>query len=175
LLQSARQRWASVKSHPAVAETLALLLALGLACIAGLAQRAGKWVRAGRPGSVSWRSVGDRCLFAATVTLLAVSAVVAILVAVVVILGRTEPGPESVPLPAQIRMARPVVPARSSETAETSDPIAGLIDRVSSSSDSSEVAAEPPVEAAAQDSAPQPTEDDGAATEIPAVTPRHDL
>jgi len=173
-LQSARQAWGGIKrsrEYRTLRQTLALLLVLALVCIAGLAQRAGKWASAGRPGSVCWRSVGDRFLVAATATLLAVSAVVALLVAVVVILARSEQPPESGPVTPQITAARPVVPARSSEVTGISDPIAGLIDRVSSSS---EIPAEPPVEAAVQESTPHPTADDGAVAVIPAATPRHD-
>lgn len=173
--QSARQAWGSIKQsreYRTTRQTLALLLVLALACIAGLEQGMGKWVSARRPGPDNWRSVGDRFLFAATATLLAVSALVALLVAVVVILGRSEQPPESGPVTPQISAARPVVPVRSSEVTEISDPIAGLIDRVSSSSD---IPAEPPVEAAAQDSAPQAAADDGAAAENPAVVPRHDV
>lgn len=171
LLQTTRERWGNVKTHPAPAETLALLLALALACIDGLAQRVGKWVSA-RPRSVCWRSVGDRCLFAAISVLLAVSAVVAILAAMVVILGRTEHPPESKPVTPQISAARPVAPARSTEAIEISDPIAVLIERMSSSSDAP---TEPPVVTAEPDIASQPAGDEEAAAEIHLAIPRHDL
>jgi hypothetical protein len=171
--QSARQAWGSIKQsreYTTIRQTLALLLVLALVYIAGRAQGIRKWANAARPGAVCWRSVGDR-LFVATATLLAVSAVVALLVAVVVILGRSEQPPESGPVTPQITAARPVVPARSSEVIAVSDPIAGLIDRVSSSS---EIPLEAPVESAAQDSSPQPAADDGAAAETPAAAPRPD-
>jgi hypothetical protein len=174
-LQTARQAWGRIRQsreYRTIRQTLALLLVLALVCIAGWAQGVGKWASARRPGPVCWRSVRDRFLVAATATLLAVSAVVALFVAMVVILGRSEQPPESGPVTPQMSAARPVVPARSSEVIAISDPIAGLIDRVSSSS---EVAAEPPVEAAAKESAPQPAKDDGVAAETPAAAPQHDV
>jgi hypothetical protein len=66
---------------------------------------------------------------------------------------------------------RPVVHVRTLEVTEVSDPIAVLIDRVSSS----DAATEHPIEAGAQESPPQPAQGDGAAPAIPAATPRHDF
>ena len=62
------------------------------------------------------------------------------------------------------------MPARSIEATQISDPIAVLIERVSST----DAVTEGPVEAAAQDS-PQPAGEEGAGPEIRAATPRHDI
>jgi len=171
-LQSARQGWRDVKEahgeHQTIGTTLALLLALALASIAGLAQRAGKWWVAVRPGSVYWRSIACRCLAVATGALLIVAAALAILAVVLVSLGRSEPPKGSCSGTPQTSLATPVVPVRSIEAAETSDPIAVLIDRVSSS----DAGTEPPIEVAAQDSPVQPAEDDAAGAE--SLTPPYD-
>jgi hypothetical protein len=89
--------------------------------------------------SVCWSCILYRCLFAATVALVMVSAVVAILAAAVAPLGRSE-GPATFAPTPQIRAARPLAQARADGVAEVSDPIADLIDRVSSS----DAAMEPP-------------------------------
>jgi hypothetical protein len=145
------------------------------ACIAARSARyARKWESAGRPRSVDWRTLACRCLFAATGVLLITTTVVAILAAALAPLGRSEPpaglGSGTPPMSAAV----PVVAARSMEATETPDPIAILLDRVFSS-DASNAATEHPIETAAQDSAPPPAEDDQAAVESPATTPRHDL
>lgn len=138
---------------------------------AGLAHSVRKWERVGRPRSVGWRTLACRGLLAATGVLVIISAVVAILAAALAPLGRSEPpaglGSGTPPMSAAV----PVVAARSMEVTETSDPIAILLDRVFSS----DAATEHPIETAAQDSPPQPAEDDGAAAESPATTPQHDL
>ena len=118
---------------------------------------------------VYWRSIACRCLLAATGTLLIVSAVVAILAAALMPLGRSkQPARPGTP---PMSAAAAVVPVRSNAGTQIPDPIAILIDRVSSS----DAATEHPVEAVAENSAPQPAQDDGAAAEAPAATPRHDI
>jgi hypothetical protein len=158
-LQSARQRWSNMAvahgQYRTTCEILALLRALALACIAGLTH---------------WRSIVCRCLVVATGALLIVSAAVAILAAALAPLGRSKQPAGFAPGTPQMSAAGPVVPARSIEATQISDPIAVLIERVSST----DAVTEGPVEAAAQDS-PRPAGDEGAGPEIRAATPRHDI
>jgi hypothetical protein len=174
-LQSARQAWRNVKEAHGACQTigasLTLLLASALACTGALAKCAAKWGHSGRPRSIYWRSIACRCLVVATGALLIVGAVVAILAVLLVSLGRSEQPAGLGPGTPQMSAVRPVVHVRTLEVTEVSDPIAVLIDRVSSS----DAATEHPIEAGAQESPPQPAQGDGAAPAIPAATPRHDF
>jgi hypothetical protein len=112
-LQSARRRWSNMEvahgQYRTTCEILALLRALALACIAGLTH---------------WRSIVCRCLVVAIGALLIVSAAVAILAAVLAPLGRSKQPAEFAPGTPQKSATGPVVPARSSEGTQISDPIA---------------------------------------------------
>jgi hypothetical protein len=107
---------------------------------------------------------------AATVVLLILATVFVILLAVFVALGHGE-------LPARFGSERtqftfdsPIAPPQSNGVTEASDPIALLIDRVSSP----EVATELPTEAAAESPSPQSAGDQAPAGDIPAATPLPD-
>jgi len=173
--QSARQRWRDTKQARREDRTtgaaLALLLGLRLACISGLAEVAGKWVSAARTWPVCWRSIFYRCLFAVSAILLIVTAVVAILAAVLAPLGRNEPRSGLAPGTPPVNAARPIETARSVEVPQVSDPIALLMDRVSAS----DAETEPPTEVAAEEAPPQRAAHDGAEAEVPVATPRHDV
>lgn len=110
-----------------------------------------------------WRRAACRALLAATATLLILVAVLAILVNVLVTLGRSEQ-PVQLATTTQFTAARPLVPSPATEATEVSDPIALLLDRVSSGAAATEL----PTEAA--ETPPPPN--DGPADDIPAATPR---
>ena len=118
------------------------VFALAPTCIAGLARCLGRSASAARSWPVCWRSIVYRCLFAATAALLMVTAVVAILAAAVAPLGRSERPAGLGAAPPHMSDARPLVHAPSVEGAKVCDPIALLLDRVSSS----ERTMEPPIE-----------------------------
>src|ERR1700724_3661317 len=110
-----------------------------------------------------WRRAACRALLAATATLLILVAVLAILVNVLVTLGRSEQ-PVQLAAATQFAAARPLVLSPSTDATEASDPIARLLDRVSSAAATTEL----PTEAA--DTPPPPN--GGPADDIPAATPR---
>jgi hypothetical protein len=107
---------------------------------------------------------------AATVVLLILASVLVILLAVFVTLGRGEPPARFGSERTQFTVDSPIVPAPSNGVTEASDPIALLIDRVSSS----EIAVEPPTEAAAE-GPPQSAGEQGLTVDTPAAMPRPDV
>jgi hypothetical protein len=123
-----------------------------------------------RSGSSLRRRTVYRCLLVATMALLILVIALAILIAVLVMLAHGDPPARFASEPTHLIADRPIVPSRSTEATEASDPIALLIDRVSSS----EIAVEPTTEAAAQ-SPPQSAGDQALAVDTPAATPRPDV
>jgi hypothetical protein len=105
----------------------------------------------------------------ATMALLIFASVLVILLAVLVALGHGEPPARFASERTQFTVDRPIVPPQSNGATERSDPIALLIDRMSSS----EIATELPTEAAAETPSPQSAGDQAAA--VDAATPRPDL
>jgi hypothetical protein len=155
--------------YPRISTALMLAASAGL-WVASNARRMGQRWGAGRSGSSFRRFVVYRRLMAATAALLILATVPVILAAVLVTPGRGEPRRLSTPL-TRFSADTPVVPSQSNRVTESSDPIALLLDRVSSS----EIAPEPWSEAAAEAPSPQPAGDEGPAGDSHAATPRHDL
>ena len=109
-----------------------------------------------------------RRLLATTVALLMLVAVTVTLVAVLVMLGASERPARSGPGAIQFASDSPIVPSLSRQVTETSDPIALLIDRVSSS----EITAERPARPAVENPPPQPTGDESPTADIHAAPAR---
>jgi hypothetical protein len=134
-----------------------------------LARRMSERRGAGQPSSVSHRTFYRR-LLAAAVTLFMLVAVFVILLAVLVMLGSAEQPARLGRGATEFASGNPIVPPRSGEVTRASDPIALLIDRVSSS----EIASELPTEAPAQTPSPQPAANEAPLGDIQAATPRRD-
>jgi hypothetical protein len=112
-----------------------------------------------------------RRLSAATALLLVFVTALGILLAVFVALGDGERPARLASEGKQSRADRAYVPSHAGEVTQASDPIALLLDRVSSS----EIATDPPTEPAAE-SPPPPSAADGVPEgDIPAATSRRDL
>jgi hypothetical protein len=110
-----------------------------------------------------WRRAVCRILLAATATLLIAVAAIAIIVNLLVSLGRSEQPARLGPATTQIAANRPVAPSPPAETTEVSDPIALLLDRVSSSASVNDVPT---------DAAPETPASDEPADNTHAATPR---
>jgi hypothetical protein len=170
--QSICHRWRAIEAvrvgSRRIGTTAQLHASAWLPVASNLARRLRKRLGAESGSSFRHRTVYRR-LLAATVALLILVAVLRILLAVAMTPGerpaRLSPGTT------QFIADRPTVPPHSSDVTETSDPIALLIERVSSS----QIAVERPTEAAAGILPPQSAGDDGPAGDIHAATARHDL
>jgi len=126
---------------------------------------------AGRSGPSLRRRAAYRRLSAATALLLVFVTAFGILLAVLVALGGGERPTTLVSVGKQSRADRAVVPSHAAKITQAPDPIALLIDRVSSS----EIAIESAIAPAAESAPPHSAGDDGPAADIPAATPRRDL
>ena len=167
-------RWRAMEAvrYRRISTTSARLHASAWLCVASnLARRMSKRWGAGPSGSRFRHRTVYRRLLAATVGLLILVTVLGILVAVPVMLGHGERPARLGSGTTQITADSPIVPLRSSAVTEASDPIALLLDRVSSS----QIAAELPTEAAAETPSPQSAGDEGPRGDIHAATPRRDL
>jgi len=168
-IKSARRRWDPIEAASLglrrLRAALVPLRASALACAAlALAQRGADRWRAGVSDGF-WRRAACRTLLAATATLLIVVAVLAVLVNVLVALGRSEQSARLGSATTQIAAERPVVRPPSTEATEASDPIALLLDRVSSAAAATDVSSD-----AAAETAPPPN--DGRPDDVHAGTPR---
>jgi hypothetical protein len=167
-------RWRAMEAvrvgYRRISTTSAQLHASAWLCVASnLARRMSKRWGAGPSGSRFRRRTVYRRLLAAAVALLILVTVLGILVAVLVMLGRGERPARLGSGATQITADSPIVPLRSSAVTEASDPIALLLDRVSSS----QMATELPTEAAAETPSLQSAADEGPRGD--AATPWRDL
>jgi hypothetical protein len=142
-----------------------------LCAASNLARRMGGRWGAGRSRSSFRHRTAYRRPLAATVALLIFASAFVILLAVLVTLGQGEPPARFGSERTQFTVDSPVVPSQSNGVTERSDPIALLLDRVSSS----EIATEPPTNAAAETPPPQPAGDQAPAVDVHAATPGRDL
>jgi hypothetical protein len=173
--ETIRHRWRAMETvrvgYRRIGTTSAQLHASAWLCVASsLARRMSKRWGAGPSGSRFRHRTVYRPILAATVGLLILVTVLAILV-VLVTLGHGERPARLGSRATQITADSPIVPLRSSAVTEASDPIALLLDRVSSS----QIATELPTEAAAETPSPQSARDEGPRGDIHAATPRRDL
>ena len=128
------------------------------------------YVRRRGAGHSQWnfkRRTAYRLLLAATAALLILVTVFAILVAVLAMLEDGERTARLSAGAAQFTGDRPIVPARSSEVTEASDPIALLLDQ--------EAATELPTAAAAETASPQSAAGEAPASDIQPAIPGRDL
>ena len=170
-----RQRFRAIEAlrigYRRISATSVQLHASPWLCVASdLARRMSKRWRAGQSGSSFRHRTAYRRLLAGAAALLILVAVLAILIVVLVTLGRGERPTRLASGPTQFTADSPVVPSHPSEATAASDPIALLIDRMSTS----EIATELPTEATGERPSPQSGGDQIPPFDIHAATPRPD-
>src|ERR1043166_5355605 len=173
--KSIRHSWRDMEAvrlaYRSISAISAQLIASAWLCRASdLARRIIERRGAGQSSSFRHRTV-YRWLLAATVAFLIFIIVLGISIAVLVTFGDSERPTRLSSRAMQFASDSPIVPPRSSEVTRESDPIALLLDRVSSS----ETAAELPIEPIAATTSPPFAGDEGPAGEIHAASPRREL
>ena len=172
LCQSIRHRWrdeARRLGHRGISTILPQLRACAWRCAASNWALTKRWA-AELPGSrLRYRTV-YRGLLAATVAFLVLVTVLWISLAVLVTLGDGERPARPGLGATQFTRGSPIVSSHSGG-AETSDPIALLLDRVSAT----EIATELPAERAAESPPPPSAGEESPAVDVGAVTPRREL
>jgi hypothetical protein len=173
---SIRRRWRDMEAlrveYRRISSMLAQLNASARLCLAfNLPGRTSKPRRAGRSAPSFRRRTVYRRLSAATALLLVFVTALGILLVVFVALEHGERPATSTSRATQFTADRAIAPSHLNETTQASDPIALLIDRVSSS----KIATDPATEPAAESPPPQSAREDVPAGDIPAATSPRDL
>jgi hypothetical protein len=173
---SIRRRWRDMEAlrveYRRISSMLARLHASAWLCRASnLLRRMSKPPRAGQSGPSFRHRTAYRRLSAVTALLLVFVTALGILLAVFVALGQGERPATSGSRTTQFTADRAIVPSHANEVTQASDPIALLIDRVSSF----EISTARPTEPAAESPPSQSAREDAPAGDIPAATSPRNL